>query len=39
MRYAKILIDYSLLTDVFVVLGAAATVSSIAIHYIDHRSV
>jgi hypothetical protein len=39
MRYAKIFIDYSILTDVFVVLGAAATVLNIAIHHSDHCSV
>jgi hypothetical protein len=37
MRYTKIIIDYSLLTEVFVALGAAVTVSSIAIHHLDYR--
>jgi hypothetical protein len=37
MRYTKIIIDYSLLTDVFVALGAAATLSSITIHHLDYR--
>jgi hypothetical protein len=39
MSYAKIFIDYSPFYDVLVVHGATATVSSIAIHHLEHRSV